>query len=644
MLKAMRKNVRKLSPSLWIVIAAFIIAIFAVWGGGGRLGEFGSEKPLVVIGKEKISSNEYLLALRRQLESLQTQFKDLNKDLIQQLGIPQRVLQELIQQSLLSQMADEFGLDVSEDEVRDRIMNMPVFQREGKFIGFEEYRRLLEWNRLSLTEFETSLKKDILLEKVVKLLTANITVLEEEAWENYKKTNESARIEYLVLDKNKIDFEEKPTAEELKNYFTEHQESFKLPERRRGVLVFLSLSELAKEVSITDADIEKYYQDNKNQFQEPAIIKVSRIFLPFSPSEESNKEIVLNQAKSLMSRLKAGEDFASLAKEFSKDDKASLGGDWGEWEWRRLSSREQEEIQKLEKGAEALVEIEEGVAILRVTEKEPERVRPLAEVRSQIKSTLEDQKARALGNTKLTELAKKAKKGKNLGEAAQKMGLRSETFGPLKQGKGIPDKDPSGFISQELFKLKEKEISGVIATFEGLALCQLTSIESAHPATFDEVKEEVEKRWVETKRKLLSKEKLMGLQPKLATQKDWEEIARQNNLEYKTVNEHKREQYLSVIGDNPEVDRLVFSLPVGAISEPVEYEGGYAVFRILERKEVKREDFQANRQNEIDNLLTTKKNNLLMAYLNQLQEEKKVRFNSDAFQKINDEILARFTR
>ena len=41
MLKTMRKNVKALAPTLWIVIATFIISIFAIWGGAGRLGEKG---------------------------------------------------------------------------------------------------------------------------------------------------------------------------------------------------------------------------------------------------------------------------------------------------------------------------------------------------------------------------------------------------------------------------------------------------------------------------------------------------------------------------------------------------------------------------------------------------------------------------
>lgn len=641
MLKAMRKNVKKLKPSLWLVVAAFIIAIFAVWGGGGRIGVMGQEKPLIVVGQKKIYSQEYILSLRRQIESLQAQFKGLDRQLIEQLGVPQRVIQELIQQYLLLEVAKDLGIEVTDEEIRNRIMSLPVFQRDGKFIGFEEYRRILELNRMSVAEFEASLKQEVLLNKVAQILTANVMVREEEAWENYKKNNESARLEYLVFEKNKINFSATPTEEDLKNFFAQNQARYEIPEKRQGYLVFIPLSELKKEIKVNDAEIEKYYEDRKEQFREPEAIRVSRIYLPFTPE---NKEMVLKQAQDLLSRLKGGEDFAALAREFSKDDKASQGGDWGEWEWRQLSTEEQKAIEKLEKNQDTLVELADGVALLRVTDKRESRLRPLTEVRNQIKESLEDQKARELGENKLNQLRKRAMKEKSLEVASTKLGYKGEIFGPVKEGEAVTSVDQAGFISKTLFNLKEKEISSVIQTFDGLALCELTKILPAHPATLDEVKSEVEQDWLEAKKKEMAKEKLKELKPKLEKSSDWEKIAKENNLEYKTVNEHKRDQYLSLIGDSHPFDELIFTLPLSQVSEPVEYEGGYAIFRVLERKEASREEFLKNLKDEMSNLLTMKRNLLLSSFLSKFQEEKKVRLNAQEIQKINQEILARFER
>ena len=68
MLKTMRKNVKSLAPTLWIVIATFIIAIFAVWGGAGRLGEKARSETVATVGGEKISMNAYFNVLRHPSE------------------------------------------------------------------------------------------------------------------------------------------------------------------------------------------------------------------------------------------------------------------------------------------------------------------------------------------------------------------------------------------------------------------------------------------------------------------------------------------------------------------------------------------------------------------------------------------------
>ena len=170
----MRQNVKSLAPTLWIVIAAFIVAIFAVWGGSGRLGESRAADTIVTIGKEKISAQFYFQNLRQRLDSLQKEFKELDKKLIQQLNIPQQVLEQIIQQNLLFQTAQEMGLKASDDEMREKIMSYPVFQKDGKFIGFEDYKKILEWNRTSTSEFENMLKKEIMLDKDLKFFSNQV--------------------------------------------------------------------------------------------------------------------------------------------------------------------------------------------------------------------------------------------------------------------------------------------------------------------------------------------------------------------------------------------------------------------------------------------------------------------------------------
>jgi peptidyl-prolyl cis-trans isomerase D len=638
MLKTMRKNVKALKPTLWIIIATFIIAIFAIWGGAGRLGETDKAGTLATIGRTRISSDTYFQTLRQRLEAMKREYSQLDRGLIQQLNVPQQVLQQIVEQALLLQVARDMRLGATDEEVRDRIVSYPVFQKEGRFIGFEEYKQVLDWNRIPLAEFENGLKKEIAVTKVVQVLTAGVAVADEEVWANYRKQNESAKIEYLVAETDKIEVAGQPDAAAIQSFFEKDKARYRIPETRTADYIFFKTDDLKKEIKIDPAEIETYYRDNISQFRDPEKIKVSRVWLPFSATD---KAAVLAEAEDVRKKAEAGADFAELARARSKDDKAKEGGDWGVSAWTSLSARETEEIRKLEAGrVSGVVEIEGGAAVLKVTEKTAEVTRPLDEVRAIVKGSLEDQKARELAAEKAARIEKAARKQKSLDVASQREGLKIKTSAPLKQGDALEDFDPSGSVSQMLFTLKEKAVSAPIYTYTGVALAQLRKIEPERPAKLEEVRDRVARDILDIKKREKAQEKLNGVRAELRD--NWEEAAQKNGLQLKSVEAHKREQYISLVGENREVDDLVFSLPLREASRPIEVEGGYALFRVLERKEVVRADFEKVRDTEKAALLETQKNKFLQSFLAKARDDKKVKVNYDLFLKVNTDVLNRF--
>ena len=640
MLKTMRRNVKSLKPIMWIVVATFIVAIFAIWGGAGRVGEANRSDTLANVGSERISSDEYFQALRSRLEAMQKQFGDLNANLIQQLSVPQQTLEQLVQQRLLLQIARDMGLRATVKEVRAKIVAYPAFQRDGQFIGFEEYKRVLDYNRIPLGDFEDGLRQDIIVGKVVRVLTAGIIVADEAVWEGYRKQNDSAKIEYLVADTAKVEVTEKPAEAELRARFDKNAAAYRIPEKRTADYIVVKTEDLKKEVEVKDAEIGKYYKDNTAQFQEPDKVRASRVWLPFTAAD---RESVLAQARNVQKRAAAGEDFAGLAKAFSKDDKTATGGDWGLFDWKSLTAAETAAVGKLDKGGVSdVVETEGGAAVFKVTEKAPAVTKPLAEVSATIKGILGDQKARALVSGRIQRLEKLARKEKNLDFAAQKEGLKVSSTGALKKGDALGDFDSAGAVSEALFGLKAKDISAPVFTYTGEALAQLQTVEPERPAKFEEVRDQVEKDVLEGMKKEKALEKLRGVRASLKD--DWSAEAPKLKLEYQFVETHKKEQYLTLVGENAEVDRLVFSLPLKQASEPLVVDAGYALFRVLEKKEVSREEFDKVKATERDTLLEQEKNKFLQSYMAKARAEKKVKINYDAFLRINNDVMSRFSK
>ncbi len=641
MLKNMRKNVKSLAPILWFVILAFIITIFVDWGGAGRVRGGQSATVIATVGKEKIPVELYLGTLQQRIEALRQQMPELDQNFIQQLNVPQQVLEQVIQQALLLQVARDMGIQASDSEIRERVKSYPVFQKDGRFIGFDEYQRILNMNRMSAAEFEAGLQKDIIIEKVVKVITAGVTVSENELWENYKKTTESTRLEYLIIPEDKMELSQEPTAEALQEYFSTHQDDYQIPEKRSSTYVFVKSEDLKSEITLEEEEIEEYYEANQAQFEEPEAIRVSRIFLP---TGEREAEQVTAEMRTIRERLQQGEDFASLARSISQDEKADLGGDWGEFEWRRLATEEQSVITQLEAGElSEVVESSDGASLLKVQEKRPAVQKSLEEVSENIQNILLDQKSQELAEARITELEREAKRGESLADAAQKLGFSALDSGLLAEGDTIPDIDTSGSISRALFGLEELEISAPVYTYSGVGLAQLQTVEPERPAAFAEAEEEVKEDMNLELKRQLALEKAEALKTELQT-RTFEQVAESHDFEYKTAEEHKREQYLSVVGENPEIDSFAFTAPLDTISDPIRTTGGYVLMKVLERTEVTREQFQENMDTEREGLLDQKRNRVFASFYSKLREEKNVRPNYSLFYQINSEVLSYFNR
>ncbi len=173
-----------------------------------------------------------------------------------------------------------------------------------------------------------------------------------------------------------------------------------------------------------------------------------------------------------------------------------------------------------------------------------------------------------------------------------------------------------------------------------MAVVQFTQKDPEHQASLDEVKNQVMEDLIKEKKVELAKSKLNSI--RFSQEANWDELAKKDSLEYKRVETYKHGQYLSLIDEPAEVERLVFSLPVNQASEPVAIGNGYAVIRVLERKEVTREDFEKIKGEEMAKALSDAQEMFLYSYLQKAIQERKIKVNYDLFTKTADEVLNRF--
>ena len=155
---------------------------------------------------------------------------------------------------------------------------------------------------------------------------------------------------------------------------------------------------VAAKVSVSDADIRKFYDENPQQMQHPEQVRASHILLRVEPSAaEAERDPIRARAAELLARAKQGGDFAALARENSQDPgSASRGGDLGFFARGQMVPSFDAAAFSLEVNAISdVVQTDFGYHIIKVTERRPAGIVPFGEVSERIGQFLRQQKSQA---------------------------------------------------------------------------------------------------------------------------------------------------------------------------------------------------------------------------------------------------------
>jgi peptidyl-prolyl cis-trans isomerase D len=169
MLKAMRKHAKFFYVLFFIVILSFIF-----WGVGTV--DKSTTVPVVEIGKEKISLDEYLTAYDRAREYYRELFKEkFTEAMEKQLNLKQQVLDSLITERALLIGANKAGIKVTDEELQDAIINDPLFSRDGKF-NRDIYERTLQLNRMTPESFEALKRRELTVAEMRRLIGESVDI------------------------------------------------------------------------------------------------------------------------------------------------------------------------------------------------------------------------------------------------------------------------------------------------------------------------------------------------------------------------------------------------------------------------------------------------------------------------------------
>jgi len=594
-----------IGPIMIIVLVAFVATIIFSWGGGGFQDR--PDDTIGVIDGEKISfqqfDNYYTQVLNQERSKTD---EDLTPQQIE--NIRTRAWSQLQSDYLLNRELQEYDIYVSEQELYDFLKLYPPqelqsasqFMTDGKF-DYQKYINAMVnpdnapfW--ASVEQFVLpDLKKYKLQEEVI----STVRVTPAEVMQNFMKARETVQIAYANLPYSGFTQQGKlpqVTEDELRAYYEEHKEDYRL--EKRAVLDIVSIR---KEAS--DMDWERLRADIND----------------------------------LYDSVQAGSDFAELAQTYSQDNSADRGGDLGYFTRGRMVPAFDSAVFSLKVGEVSRpVKTQFGYHIIKLKDirqdKDGNEERNAAHIllKAEASSETFDQ----LSNT-ASDFASEARK---LGyeEAAAEYNYEIQTTEPFSRDGGIQIMGRNPRVNEFAFNNDIGTISEPFEDPRGFHILRIKEHLPADYVPFEDAKNAIERTVAFEKAKKMAQDSMAVVYQEFAKGTSLQRVAEKYGLKYDTAGSLTRTSMIRGIGNSPKILGAAFSLEnVNDISEPIAYNNGVAVVKLLDHTSPDIEEFNQVQDSVYRATLLEKRQDMYNRWYNNLVEEANVETYIERFYQSN---------
>ena len=634
MLDRMRRHRNWLKWSLAIVVVSFVLLYIPSFMRDGAQGAAGNTVVADVEGRE-ITATQFRRVYQQQMNAYRQSYgANVDDKLLKQLGIDQRIVNQMIQDEASLAEAKRLGIGASDAEVRERILALPAFQENGQFIGDQRYRQLLRMQTPPMRpdEFEDQVRRSIITEKLQAALTGWMTVADGDVTSEFKKRNEKAKFQVANFAADKFREGVVASDADVAKYFEDHKDNYRIGEKRKVRYLTIDQEGLRARATVTGQQIERAYNENIQQYSTPEQARASHILLK---TEGKDDAVVKKQAEDLLAQLKKGASFEELAKKNSQDEaSAAKGGDLDYFNKGQMVPEFDKAAFSLPIGQLSdLVKSNYGYHIIKVIDRKAASSKTLAEVRAQIEDQLKYEQAQTAAQKLADKVAGGLKKPSDFDSVARANGLQGGESGLF-----LPDEPIAGIgmapaVGQQAFQLKEGEVSDPLRTPQGFAFITVTGKQAPYVPKLDEVKSKVRDEVLKLKAIDAARTKAASIAAALKSG-DFEKAAKAAGVEAKTTELVTRGAPLGDAGVSPALETAAFALPAGGVSDPVVTENGAAIVKVIERKDVAPDELAKQKETLRGEILNERRNKFFSAYMTKARGRMKININRDAIAQI----------
>ncbi len=359
----MLNDIRQTSKSgATYIMVAILVVVFAFYFGApqGSGGGASPDRVARVAGHDLFPEDVNVIQYR----SFGAQKATDEAELLQQQAASMRAL---LMVYLLADRAEKAGMRVSDEELTAYIKNptanaefLWAYGQNGKFDG-PFYKNYVQFQlRINLAKYEAYKRRELLARKYLTVAESQYRAMDWELTEMNELKNNKVDLEYVKFDPAK----------------------------------------LAESISISDAELDEFsatkskeiaanYATNKAKYEDPAQVRLRRIFILRPAATEGDDKVEAAKTKWESSKTRvASEDFATVAGELTEDYAKEQQG---LMEWSTLENMDQSiaaQVKDAKVGDVKEVVTDFAYVLVKLEEKRDAKVTPLAEVEKDIAKTL----------------------------------------------------------------------------------------------------------------------------------------------------------------------------------------------------------------------------------------------------------------
>ena len=624
MLKVLRDSMKYLAWILWAVIAVFVLFVFVDFGSGVP-SSMRPDRAAATVGDREVSYDEFQREYRDLDDQMrQTLGDQYSPEIAEQLRIPLQALNRVVQREILLASAEELGLTVTDAELKDYIVSLPVFRDGGRFVGEQAYQRGVRQLGYTPASFEATVREQLLVQRFLGALESSVVVPESRVEERYRQQVERASIRYVALPVEQMREDVSIDDPALGEYFERHREEYRIPEERVAHYLLVDQNAVRETLEVTDAEVEAYYREHQEEYAQEEQVRARHVLVS---TGDRNTEEARARIEEARERLEAGDDFATVAAEYSDDPgSAARGGDLGYFGRGRMVPAFEEAAFGATPGElVGPVETQFGFHLIEVQDRREARQRPLEEVReliaNRLRATTSSERAEALAQSLREQLADDPSLEAMEALAAANPSVQVGTTEPFRQAGGtIEPLGPAPAVANAAFALAEGAVSEPLRAPRGWTVVQIAEIHEPRLPELAEVRDDVRRDALEERAREAARQRLAEVASETDTA-SVERAAEELGLTIETAGPFGQDGQVGGLGRAPELAKRALALDEGAIGGPILAGDRAVLFEVTSRERFDPERFAEERSGIAEQLRQQELNQLLAALVAQKRRE-----------------------